>query len=126
MPPKPTSICEVCWEGPFAEHLGLFSEPIGDRPSLDEPVPGGYSYFTSWAELESGAHAGCSWCQVMLATRAVKDDSPLRIVVGRLMLGLTGTDNMTPKGTQYLTVWINDELHFEGYAYTTAGELVYA
>ncbi|OJT09436.1 hypothetical protein TRAPUB_14099 [Trametes pubescens] len=49
----------------------------------------------------------------------MEPDSPLRIVVGRLMLGLSGTDDMTPKGTQYLTVWVNDELYFEGYAYTT-------
>ncbi len=131
MPPKPITICDRCWKGPFAAHLGLYSEPIGDRPLLDDdepgPVPGGYSYFTSWAELESGTHAGCSWCRIISATRSdqgadMDPDSPLRIVIGRLMLGLSGTDDMTPKGTQYLTVWVNDELYFEGYAYTTPGE----
>ncbi|OJT05662.1 hypothetical protein TRAPUB_3521 [Trametes pubescens] len=31
LPPKPSSVCQTCWEGPFAAHLGLFDQkkPLG-------------------------------------------------------------------------------------------------
>ncbi|KAH9849434.1 heterokaryon incompatibility protein-domain-containing protein [Lenzites betulinus] len=63
LPPRPPSVCQPCWEGPFAAHLGLFSPPLHYRGR------GGYSYTTSLAALEARAAEGCSWCSLLLSLR---------------------------------------------------------
>ena len=124
MLPRPPSLCEACWKGPFAAHLGLLSEPLD--LSGDESVRGGYAYTTSWAALESRASApgqpdsGCQWCRLVLDTREEEDTStaPLRVVVGdRGELRRA----CTPQGTQGLSIYINGRHGFAGHVYTGSG-----
>lgn len=53
LPPRPSSICENCWTGPFSAQLGLSHD-------------GGYSYLAWTSELEQRASAGCAWCKLLL------------------------------------------------------------
>lgn len=126
MLPRPPSLCEACWEGPFAAHLGLLSEPLDI--SGDESVGRGYAYTTSWAALESRASApgrpdsGCQWCRLVLDTREEEDTStaPLRVVVGALGEFRRAC---TPQGTQGLSIYINGRHGFSGHVYTSSGWL---
>ncbi|KAI0350133.1 HET-domain-containing protein [Trametes cingulata] len=117
---RPPLVCKACWEAPFSAHLGLFMDPIR-MSRKDQPATGGFSYSSSWADLESRAGAGCRWCQLISATREDDDDSkascPLNIVVGtQAALRYQGT----PQGTQDLSVFVNGTLRFFGYVYTHA------
>ena len=58
LPPTPPSICRSCWEGVFSAHLGLF------KPDHEDNL--GYSYTTTWTELETNASSGCRWCRFLL------------------------------------------------------------
>lgn len=86
---------------------------------------GGYAYSTTWNQLESRASAGCTWCKLVFATRADADlesskaDTPLAIVVGSQ--GCLRSVN-SPNGVQDVSVFIDGELHFLGYVYTTASK----
>lgn len=53
LPPKPHSICEFCWEGPFAAQLGSFHCR-------------GYSYRVWRSQITQGASSGCLWCGLLL------------------------------------------------------------
>lgn len=55
LPPKPPSLCEHCWKGPFAAQLGLFH-------------PEGYSYFVWRSQVKQGASSGCLWCNFLQDT----------------------------------------------------------
>ena len=55
LPPRPSSICPSCWNGPFAARLGLFGNPIVG-------LTGGYEYTISAAKLLLRAEFGCMWC----------------------------------------------------------------
>ncbi|OJT10402.1 hypothetical protein TRAPUB_13094 [Trametes pubescens] len=65
LPPRPSTVCDACWEGPFAMHLGLplVSPRNGQlyRRWLKE-----ISYSTSLAKLQSRADGGCAWCRLVL------------------------------------------------------------
>ncbi|KAH9849259.1 heterokaryon incompatibility protein-domain-containing protein [Lenzites betulinus] len=115
-PPRPPSICQACWKGPFATQLGLFSPLItredGDiGTSLrDLDVLGGYSYSVRWAVLESRAKRGCQWCQ-FLSTHVQSEipelasNTQLRVVVGMDSMNLP--NECTPDGAQILSVYVN-------------------
>lgn len=86
LPPRPSTICQVCWEGPFAAHLGLFAKRASTPWFTSSGrCTEGYSYSSSWAELESRAGAGCTWCGFLFAMRtgsdmtSAKSDGPLKI-----------------------------------------------
>ncbi|KAI0369474.1 HET-domain-containing protein [Pilatotrama ljubarskyi] len=115
---RPSSICQSCWEGLFLAHLGLLSERIR-MTWKDKTVTGGYSYSSSWADLEYRANGGCLWCQLVWGTREDDDDSKssgsLNIVVGTQAC-LT-SNGSTPQGTQDLSVFVNGTLRFLGYVY---------
>lgn len=65
LPPRPPTVCDACWEGPFAIYFGLL---------LVSPQSGQWyrhwpkkiSYVTTWAKLETRADAGCVWCRLVL------------------------------------------------------------
>ncbi|TBU27627.1 heterokaryon incompatibility protein-domain-containing protein [Dichomitus squalens] len=116
----PSKICETCWKGLFMAHLGLLQKVHPSRGG--DQTSGGFTYRTTWAEVASRASEGCRWCQLVYATKEEEEepgpDSPLRIVVGSQGC----LQNCTPKGTQDLSVFIDDTLHFIGYVYTTADD----
>lgn len=65
LPPKPSSICDACWQGPFAAYLGLFHPPLQEN---EKGIPvGGYSYFISKSQMKHGIDAGCAWCNYVLS-----------------------------------------------------------
>ncbi|KAI0823931.1 heterokaryon incompatibility protein-domain-containing protein [Trametes gibbosa] len=129
LPPRPSSICQLCWDGPFAAHLGLFQAPVID-PALeesDEPT-GGYSYWTSWAGLEERAAAGCSWCQLLLSLyrqQPIRFKGPIgrlkrfKVTVGSCadMLDITFG---RPMHTQGLRVVIDRTIGLSGFVYAAA------
>lgn len=65
LPPRPSSVCEACWEGPFAMHFGLpLMSPRNGK--WYRRWPGKNTYVTTWAKLKSRADAGCVWCRFLL------------------------------------------------------------
>lgn len=62
LPPRPSSVCEECWEGPFAIHFGI---PLVSPRSKKwyRRWPEEISYSTSLTKLESRADSGCAWCR---------------------------------------------------------------
>lgn len=137
VPPRPPSICQSCWDYPFAAHLGLFGAPgmimepsdPDDRNGKIQPV-GGYSYSTSWEAVKSSAAAGCLWCQLLL-THCYYPTRPRKRI--KVTVGTNTSDAstvpITPKNTQFLMIAVdvhNITMAFEGYVYTSAGGLAYA
>ncbi|KAL1946201.1 hypothetical protein VTO73DRAFT_15328 [Trametes versicolor] len=53
LPPEQPSLCEACWNGPFAAQLGLLH-------------PRGYSYFVWRSQIRQRASSGCPWCQLLV------------------------------------------------------------
>lgn len=130
LPPRPPTICQVCWEGPFAAHLGLFA-PRTPLPDLHKNAwcTDGYSYSTSWAELQSRADAGCTWCRFLFEMRTGSDmpsgraEGPLKVTVGESIDWHYPLRGVSPRTTQQLQVRINGDRAFEGFVYTPAGML---
>ncbi|KAI0629752.1 heterokaryon incompatibility protein-domain-containing protein, partial [Trametes polyzona] len=61
LPPRPPNICMDCWQGPFANQLGLLTS--------------GYSYLVSRNDLHNRTTLeGCVWCQIVLG--ALQDSFP--------------------------------------------------
>lgn len=65
LPPRPSSVCEECWEGLFAMRFGL---PLVSTRNgqLYRRWPKKILYTTTWAKLETRADAGCVWCRLVL------------------------------------------------------------
>ncbi|KAI0821789.1 heterokaryon incompatibility protein-domain-containing protein [Trametes gibbosa] len=133
--PKPASVCQVCWDGPLAEHLGLFSAPIQEpatgAASDSSTKTGGYSYTTTWGELKSRAAVpeSCVWCQALLDMYELgRDDAsreaefPMEITVGSPTGPAVTMAGCTPGRMQELLVFINGFRHFVGYVYTDADD----
>ncbi|KAH9850122.1 heterokaryon incompatibility protein-domain-containing protein [Lenzites betulinus] len=129
LPARPSSICQLCWEGPFAAHLGLFEAPVTDPALQDkDDLTGGYSYWTSWAGLESRAAAGCLWCQFLLALyrkQPIRFKGPIgrmkrfRVTVRRCSDDIATTFGR-PVHTKLIRVIIDDTVGFSGYVYAAA------
>lgn len=123
LPPRPSSVCHACWEGPFAMHFGLPCMSPGDGRWYQR-WPEEISYSITLEQMESRADSGCVWCLLLLpASREVYYDP-----------GATGSPslNITVRGTaekwrgwgqkyQRLDVEINGDRAFQGLVYTTAG-----
>ncbi|KAI0830152.1 heterokaryon incompatibility protein-domain-containing protein [Trametes gibbosa] len=122
-PPRPSTICQACWEGLFAAHLGLFNAIVRDQWLGGPSFIGGYSYSTSRSKLNSRAER-CSWCRLVL-TMCDEGQSLLRITVGRLVDD-TGessssiTSHSINGGLQTLMVLINNREVYRGYLHTPA------
>lgn len=61
LPPRPSSVCAACWEGPFAMRFGL---PLMSPRSGQwyRRWPEEISYVTTLGDLIARADAGCVWC----------------------------------------------------------------
>lgn len=66
LPPRYPTVCEGCWEGAFAIHLGLPCVSATDG-RLYRNWPRSYSYSISPTELKSRADMGCVWCRLLVA-----------------------------------------------------------
>ncbi|OJT13608.1 hypothetical protein TRAPUB_9844 [Trametes pubescens] len=124
LPPRPSSICQVCWEGPFAMQFGLTYTPPGEEQPLDNHWPESYSYWTSMPDLDSRALAGCVWCRFLVAairTEPVYDPATwpdtFELEVGSYVERLgPDEERLTTSGRRgkYLTlsyVWGGDQVH---------------
>lgn len=122
-PPRPSSVCKLCWKGPIAAQFGLFSEHFEERQH-SEPSPerkGGYSYSTTLEALESRAATGCVWCRflVTIIPGNCKQSKTVEIRVGtRVTASLHRT--YSPDETQELWVLMNGQEAFAGYVHTAA------
>ncbi len=121
--PRPSTICQDCWEGPFAAYLGLFSEPVQETGNGDRSrFVGGPSLTTTWDPLESRVAAGCRWCEFLAGlirpwgVQGAKVLGQLEFTVGR-------PTHFSPVHTQEFVVACNGRRHFQGYVCTAAGGL---
>ncbi len=128
LPPKHSSICQSCWEGPFAAHLGLFSLPIEEIPGHRARFVGGHSYSTSISQLEGHADAGCVWCRFLLGYLG-KDSTKFRWPDKRVKIRIGNPARRkatyTPANIQTLSVIINGHHRFEGYVHAIGGGFAY-
>lgn len=113
LPPKPSSVCADCWNGPFAAQLGLLHAPFKWTGE------GGYSYSTSREQLKRSAAAGCVWCKCLYqkllqrgsVVKGIKGlpSSCLSITIGSPGGGV----GITPTNVQNLRVAINNDRSFD-------------
>lgn len=130
IPPRPSTICRVCWEGPFAAHLGVLGPPT-PMPHLTPLPQGSYSYTTTRAELEFRASKGCLWCRFVCAlcehgldgTLGRGDGMEIRLFEGREMSAISES---TPRHTQTLSAFVNNTAGCRGYLHTAAGQFIHA
>lgn len=127
LPPKPSTICQDCWEGPFAAYLGLFGKPVrGIREKSRSKIVGGISFTTTWDPLESRAASGCLWCGFLIGLTqprgitGAKLLGQLEFIVGRYKRA-TGLHPHSPIHTQEFVVACNGHEYFRGYVCTVAG-----
>lgn len=134
LPPKPPDICQHCWEGPFAAHLGFCDAPMEEvYDDMGGRLIGGYRYWTSEAQMVPD---DCMWCRLL--TRLLRslsfqedlsrsyrfgthryDHSEFSVAVGRgIAAGL-------PQSTQMLVISIAGILEFQGHVHTASGESAY-
>lgn len=147
LPPRPSTVCSACWEGPFAGHLGvpLVSPVTGE---LYHAGPREITYSTSVTGMRLRADAGCVWCQFVLgqAVDHHHPDEELTItlcgcdikryaqeiqsrlaqnMVLRIRRGTAKFIITVPKSLysfQWITVEINGIFHINGaYVYTGLG-----
>ena len=130
LPPKPSSLCESCWDGPFAMRLGIPCGPLQEG-KLRRQWPRSYWYTTSAAELERRAVSGCMWCTFLHALQAMPqdDESPSEQTnSSALVITVRGSvqlhPNWTPENIQQIKVFINNCDAFTGFVYTTSGKIV--
>lgn len=98
LPPKPLSICEDCWKGPFAAQLGLFHTPLKIIGN-DKLQHGGYTYFVSRSKITQRASTGCAWCNFVL--RHVRSHPARRLKI------TVGLETMPPHMISPLVVFLN-------------------
>lgn len=83
LPPRPLSVCQGCWEGPFAKYFGLpCVSPRDGQCYRDWPEEIRYSI--SLDELKSRAGRQCVWCSFVHSEGALCAwDSPEWIITVR-------------------------------------------
>lgn len=75
LPPRPSSVCDACWEGPFSMRFGLPLMSPRSGQWYRRGWPERISYQTSLAELESRSDTGCVWCRFVLDSILDEDSS---------------------------------------------------
>ncbi|KAH9853348.1 heterokaryon incompatibility protein-domain-containing protein [Lenzites betulinus] len=60
LPPKPDSLCERCWDGPFGVHAAWLFD-VSDASQETKS----YSYVDTWEAIESRAEKGCVGCRFL-------------------------------------------------------------
>ena len=93
----------------FCRETGLFA-PGSFREALDAQLSySGYSYTTSWSQVQASATEGCNWCRLLLSTRCEGQyKETLRVTVG---FRVHSSNNTTPKGVQTLKLVLDDNPH---------------
>lgn len=66
LPPRPSTVCQTCWEGPFAIQFGLPCPVSNQKEQNLQALGSSYWSSTSFTDLKNRAIAGCVWCQFML------------------------------------------------------------
>lgn len=126
LPPRPPTVCEGCWEGPFAMNLGLpcVSMPDG-RPYRNWPRS--YAYSISPTELKSRANAGCVWCRLLVAAHGGESSfmDPSRSLEIRVRGVVQNREHWSPKNGQRIEVTIDDRDVYEGVVHSVTGALGY-
>lgn len=126
LPPRPSSVCDACWEGPLAMRLGL--PLVSPRTGQSyRRWPRTASYSTTLAKMKLHADAGCVWCRFGLrrADGCRYADERLIMTVhcfmGVWLLGPEGTSD-----NQWISLNIDGEVDFRNtYLYTALGTSVY-
>lgn len=122
LPPRYLTVCQGCWEGPFAMHLGLPCVSTTDG-RLYRNWPRSYSYSISPTELKSRADMGCVWCRLLVAAHggesSFPDPSrPLEISVQGVV---RNRDHWSPQNGQRIHVTIDDKDVYEGVVHSDRG-----
>lgn len=109
LPPKPPSLCEHCWKGPFAAQLGLFR-------------PEGYSYFVWRSQIKQGASSGCLWCSLLQDDCFLEIDWPKKTKPQCRKITLTScrSPGLVEFGVQMLQVLVSNCSVPLGYFLTTS------
>ncbi|KAL1937510.1 hypothetical protein VTO73DRAFT_13096 [Trametes versicolor] len=107
--PKPPTLCERCWKGPFAAQLGLFHHE-------------GYSYFVWRSQVKQGASSGCLWCKLLLDECLLVQDWPKKTKPQCRKITLTScrSQGLVEFGVQMLQVLVSNCSVPSGYFLTTS------
>ncbi len=128
LPPRPSSVCEECWEGLFTMHFGL---PLVSPQSGKwyRRWPEEISYSTSLTKLTFRADAGCAWCRLILRLTQYWHASR-RYETNGLVITVQGTSKMSDQDSeqgqslQKLIVEISPgRVRTEFFLYTDGGAL---
>ncbi|KAI0350136.1 HET-domain-containing protein [Trametes cingulata] len=131
LPPRPASVCQFCWEGPFAAYLGVITH-ITSRPHEQSPgalsslkmvLP--YKYTILGDTLGYQASLGCQWCQFILTMCGGGPARDLyRITLGGGSVQPRTVTNLriSPDKTQESWIIVNEEARFTGYVYAVADD----
>ena len=106
-------ICERCWNGPFA----FDSFQVAWRATT---LYDGFSYTSTWKEVEESAIRGCKWCCILQDSKdGLTDGSRLRVTVG---FSRKNKHGCTPKNVETLRLSINGVPKCSYYVYTESGK----
>ncbi|EIW52284.1 HET-domain-containing protein [Trametes versicolor FP-101664 SS1] len=114
LPPRPPSVCDTCWKGPFAAHFGLPCASPQDGQWY-RTWPEEISYSTSKATLASRADAGCVWCQFLLRQAGDNEFPDMWIITVR---GTLEKWDDSHAHLQWIYLQINGVAIFDGFVYT--------
>lgn len=103
----------------FCKDAGLFA-PGPFREALDAQFSyTGFSYTTSWSQVQASAAEGCHWCRLLLSTRTEgMHKETLQVTVGFRVYSSYDT---APKGVQTLRLVLDDAPHSVYYASADPG-----
>ncbi|KAI1788950.1 HET-domain-containing protein [Ganoderma leucocontextum] len=108
--PSQSLVCHFCWDtGPFATEP--FQQAWNGQSSYS-----GFTYTTTWAQIQSSTDAGCRWCKLLLSTRTENMlQETISVTVG--FRSSSGSHSVTPKGVHTLRLVVGDAPHFVYYVY---------
>ncbi|OJT13915.1 hypothetical protein TRAPUB_9536 [Trametes pubescens] len=127
LPPKPFSVCQSCWEGPFAIQLGLASREVSESNKQRDRS---CSYLTFFEKLQTRALAGCVWCQLLIAVWTTRptnasgasSDGLLNVTVRG---SIETQASWNPGHIQCINVTINGFSLFKGLVHADPGMYAY-
>lgn len=98
LPPKPDSLCETCWNGPFGAHAAWLFNVMDASDGAKS-----YFYFDTWADIESRAKSGCAGCS-FLTFHQLESQGTVRADIS-ITVGLSDDrDTKLPSGMHVLAV----------------------
>lgn len=114
LPPKPHSLCELCWEGPLGAHAAWLFDVTDEAQGKKT-----YSYWASRQDMRSRARRGCTWCRMLQGCRSslwdgVPEGKRVRIDIE---VGLHLDEGGPPTGMHMVSVSSNSP-HRSRFVYT--------